>query len=81
LDHESSLRKEAGRLTVVKHDLLQIGQSALAGCSCFRRSSFNIIVIFTIESAIVGELVEAIEAREFWEDVEVDIFRRRLNML
>ena len=61
-------RKE-GRLTVVKHDLLDIGEGARAGLrSCW-------ITLFDIALGVIAyELVEVVEACKLGKDMEIDIF-------
>lgn len=61
-------RKE-GRLTVVKHDLLDVGEGTLAGLrSCW-------ITLFDIALGVITyELIEVVEACKLGKDMEIDIF-------
>jgi hypothetical protein len=62
--------QEDGGLTIIEHDLLEIGESALAGlCGCWV-TFFDVVISF-----VTYELVEVIKACKLGEDMEVDVFR------
>jgi hypothetical protein len=62
--------RERGGLTVIEHDLLEVGECALAGlCGCW-------VTFFDIALSVVAyELVEVIKACKLGEDMEVDVFQ------